>query len=190
MRDSSCRPLAGIGLTARYLEPPPSRRWFVTLEAENIFAGYSWATTKAAEDAEAARLSIRYADSLAPVLERRFSVQRKIEFFGPALVIARHAGDRPAIARNLGRIARAYVEQGQAEKALPLYEEQIEILESLGDRYGLSVALGDAGNAVQALGRVQKALECYRRQLEIAEELDASSLKAAAHKIWAPGTSP
>jgi tetratricopeptide (TPR) repeat protein len=97
-------------------------------------------------------------------------VDKAIEYYEQALVIAREIGER----RNenwLGNIGNAYYQLGQVDKAIEYYEQALVIAREIDERRNEGNWLGNLGSAYSALGQVDKAIEYYEQALVIAREI-------------------
>ena len=140
-------------------------------EWENFQAGYSWAAAHSSEDEEIARMCSAYPHAGAYCLDLRLSPHERIQWFESALTAARHLGDRTAAAIHLGNLGNAFMNQGQYDKAILLYQEWLETTQATGDRRGTGQALGNLGNAYHSLGGFPRAIELFEECLRIAREL-------------------
>ena len=98
-------------------------------------------------------------------------VEKAIEYYEKALVIAREIGDRRGEGNTLGNLGNAYRNLGEVEKAIEYYEKALVIAQEIADRRGEGNALGNLGNAYRNLGKVEKAIEYYEKTLVIAREI-------------------
>ncbi|MBN8656910.1 MAG: tetratricopeptide repeat protein [Anaerolineae bacterium] len=107
-------------------------------------------------------------------------VQKAIEFYEQALVIAREIGDRRNEGSWLGNLGLAYADLGEVQKAIEFYEQALVIKRKIGDRRSSGAALGNLGLAYAALGEVQKAIEFYEQALVIHREIGDRRSSGAA----------
>jgi tetratricopeptide (TPR) repeat protein len=98
-------------------------------------------------------------------------VEKAIEHYDQALVIAREIGDRRNEGNWLGNIGSAYYQLGQVEKAIEHYDQALVIAREIGDRRGEGNGLGNIGLAYSDLGQVDKAIEYNKQALVIAREI-------------------
>ena len=64
-----------------------------------------------------------------------------------------------------------YVEVGDYDKAMFIYEKALKKSEELGDKSGVGLSLNDIGNVYYNKGDYDKALDFYSRSFEIFEEI-------------------
>jgi tetratricopeptide (TPR) repeat protein len=98
-------------------------------------------------------------------------MEKAIEHYEQALVIAREIGDRRGEGADLGNLGNAYRALGQVDKASEYYEQALVIFCDIGDRRGEGNGLGNLGLAYYQLGQVEKAIEYYEQALVIAREI-------------------
>jgi len=108
--------------------------------------------------------------------------RRAIEYYEQALVIHREicaasqsAAERAAARRGegtvLGNLGSAYLQLGDARRAIGYYEQRLEIAREIGDRRGEGTVLGNLGSAYLQLGDARCAIGYYAQRLEIAREI-------------------
>ncbi len=149
--------LAGLGLFDR--------------ERQNVEAGQAWAAARAGQNREIARLCNAYPDAGVHVISLRLHPRAQVAWLEAALAAARSLGDREAEGANLGNLGSAYLNLGEAQKAIGYFEESLKIDREIGDRRGEGNALGNLGLAYSNLGEVQKAIGYYEEALKIAREI-------------------
>ncbi|MEW5959294.1 MAG: tetratricopeptide repeat protein [Chloroflexota bacterium] len=87
------------------------------------------------------------------------------------LTVARQAGDRRHEANVLGNLGDAYLDLGEARRAVSFYEQARLIFEEIADRRGAGYALANLSNAYLALNETQRAIDYQQQYLEIAREI-------------------
>ncbi|MCD4809684.1 MAG: tetratricopeptide repeat protein [Methanosarcinales archaeon] len=98
-------------------------------------------------------------------------VEKAIDYYEQALVIAKEIGDRRGERNCLGNLGNTYSNLGQVKKAIDYYEQALVIAKEIGDRRGEGKHLGNLGNAYRYLGQVKKAIDYYEKALVIAKEI-------------------
>ena len=101
-------------------------------------------------------------------------VDKAIECYKMALVIAKEIAYRQGEGVDLGNLGVAYNDLGQVEKAIEYYEQALVILKEIGDSRGEGNQLGNLGVAYNDLGQVEKAIEYYEQALVILKEIGDS----------------
>jgi tetratricopeptide (TPR) repeat protein len=69
---------------------------------------------------------------------------------------------------------------GQPEKAIEFYEQQLTIARAIGSRQNEVTALGSLANAYSALGQLEKAIRFYEQALTISREITDRRSEGAA----------
>jgi CHAT domain-containing protein/tetratricopeptide (TPR) repeat protein len=121
-------------------------------------------------------------------LLRLGDLDQALESFQEALPVIRQAGDRRSEGRvltNLGRLylqigqpqealtifeqatAHAYLQLGDAERALEYDRQALNIQREVSDKHGEGLALADLGGVYAFIGDEQKAQETYRQALPL-----------------------
>jgi ATP/maltotriose-dependent transcriptional regulator MalT len=98
-------------------------------------------------------------------------VEKAIEYYEDALVVAREIGDRRGEGNHLGNLGSAYYSLGQVEKAIEYHEDALAIAKDIRDRRGEGIRLGNLGNAYYSLGQVEKAIEYYEDAQKLTSEI-------------------
>jgi tetratricopeptide (TPR) repeat protein len=98
-------------------------------------------------------------------------VERAVEYYEQALVIAKEIGDRRGEGNRLGSLGNAYYALGQVERAIEFYEQALVIAKEIGDRRGEGTWLGSLGLAYAALGQVERVVDYHEQALVIAKEI-------------------
>jgi len=156
------------------------------VEWGNIQAGQAWASARAAQDHEAARLCSDYPDAGAYCLALRQHPRDYIRWLEAALAAARRLGNRGAEGRHLGNLGYAYDDLGDFRRAIEYYEEALVIHRSFGDQRGEGSVLGNLGLAYANLGETRRAVECYEEALAINRKIGAPGRRQRAQQ---PGLS-
>ena len=141
------------------------------LERPSIEAGQSWAASRMATHAPAARLAFAYTDAGAYVLSLRLPPRQRIGWLEAAVAGCRQTGDRQGEGNALGNLGNAWDDLGESRKAIELYEQVLAMAREIGDRRGEGTALGNLGIAWAALGEPRKAIGLYEQLLAIAREI-------------------
>lgn len=141
------------------------------LEWKNIEAGQAGAFHRAESDAETKALCSQYANAGAHLLDLRQHSRDRIRWLNAALKIARSIKDRKAEGAHLGNLGVAYINVGEARKAMEYYEQHLVIARELDDRNGESMALANLGLAYKSGGDLRKALDYQAQALAINREI-------------------
>jgi len=148
--------LAGLGLFDR--------------ERQNVEAGQAWAAARAGQNREIARLCNAYPDAGVHVISLRLHPRAQVAWLEAALAAARSLGDREAEGANLGNLGSAYLNLGEAQKAISYYEQALAIFHRLSNWHGEGAILGNLGSAYFSLGEIQKAIGYFEQSLAICRE--------------------
>jgi tetratricopeptide (TPR) repeat protein len=140
-------------------------------ERPNIEAGQMWARTHAAQDSEAAYLSMMYPNAGVYVLAIRQHPRELIAWLEAQATAARQLKRRDAEGVALGNLGIAYADLGEARRAIEYHEKTLIVMQEIGDRRGEGVALGGLGLAYYSLGETRRAIEYHEKRLVIAEEI-------------------
>ncbi|MEJ1929563.1 tetratricopeptide repeat protein [Nostoc sp. NIES-2111] len=84
--------------------------------------------------------------------------------------------EKAAIIHNLAYI---YVEQGDVEQAITLYNESLEIKQRIGDVQGQAATLHELGRIYSNKGEVEQAIALYHESLSISERIGNVQTQAA-----------
>ncbi|HOH21613.1 MAG TPA: NB-ARC domain-containing protein, partial [Anaerolineaceae bacterium] len=114
--------LAGLGLFDR--------------ERQNVEAGQAWAAARAGQNREIARLCNAYPAAGVHVISLRLHPRALIAWLEAALAAARNLGDREAEGANLGNLGSAYLNLGEAQKAISYCEQALAIFHRLSNWHG------------------------------------------------------
>ncbi|MBE9540982.1 MAG: tetratricopeptide repeat protein, partial [Proteobacteria bacterium] len=98
-------------------------------------------------------------------------VEKAVEYYENALVIAKEIGDRWGEGNHLGNLGNAYLNVGQVGKAIEYFQKALAILKEIDDRRGEGSVLGNLGNAYRNMGQVEKAIDYYEQALVISKEI-------------------
>ncbi|MBW4653748.1 MAG: CHAT domain-containing protein [Kaiparowitsia implicata GSE-PSE-MK54-09C] len=134
----------------------------------------SLSTEAAARLAEADRLFQQGTQKyqVSQFREALQSWQRALELYRDRVVqVAFPQESRQGEGNALGNLGIAYVDLGQYQEAIALYEQSLAIAREIGDRQGESNALGNLGNAYLSLDQYQQAIDFYEQSLVIAREI-------------------
>ncbi|MCC7160990.1 MAG: tetratricopeptide repeat protein [Anaerolineae bacterium] len=156
--------LAGGDATARGLA-------LFDLERGNLQHCEKWITENANHDAAADQLCVVYPDAGANLLFLRQHPRERIRHQEIALEAARRLGDRAAEGRQLANLGSCYIELGEPQRAIELYQERLTLAREIGDRRGEGIAYGNLGVAYADLGAARQAIEFYEQHLNIAREV-------------------
>jgi tetratricopeptide (TPR) repeat protein len=103
--------------------------------------------------------------------ELRYNMQAEwIPQLELALAATRRLHDRGSASRLLTTLGNAYVDLGDAGRALPYYTEALALAEAIGDRPDAGYALNNQGNAYADLGDTRRAIRSYTQWLAIVRE--------------------
>jgi tetratricopeptide (TPR) repeat protein len=98
-------------------------------------------------------------------------VEKAIEYYEQALVIAREIGDRGGEGAWLGNLGSAYSDLGQVEKAIEYHEQALVISREIGYRLLESASLIDMGDIFVYQNEWTKAIKLYNQARMIADEI-------------------
>jgi tetratricopeptide (TPR) repeat protein len=115
-------------------------------------------------------------DAIAP------EFRTAIAYYEQALTIARAVGDRTGAGSHLGNLGNAWLQLGDATRALDLLGQAVAILRETGDRPNEGFHLANLGTAYQTLGNVQAARRCWSEALAIYDSY--GDPRAAMVKGW------
>jgi non-specific serine/threonine protein kinase len=87
------------------------------------------------------------------------------------LDVARHSGDREAMAFGLRRLANLAAEQNDLPQARSLFEESLAISRELGDAWGTAFAVDNLGHLAVELGEYPAARRYHEETLSIWSDL-------------------
>lgn len=141
------------------------------VERENIEAGQAWSVSLIGKDEAATRLSIYYYFAGVYVLVLRLHPKERISWLEAGLKAAHLLNLKEAEGAALGNLGLAYMDLGEARKAIELYEQNLEIVRQTNDRLGQGAALGNLGIAFANLGETRKAIEFHEQSLLITREV-------------------
>ncbi len=140
-------------------------------ERSQIDAGWRWALAQV-NTPETDQLLLDYTNATVHIGDLRYDTRRERI---PQLEAQRAAAQRLKRSNEegaaLGNLGSAYLQLGEARKAVTFYEQDLDIARELGDRHGEGAALGNLGSAYLQLGEVRQAISFYEQHLEIAREL-------------------
>ncbi len=137
----------------------------------NIQAGQAWAAAQPVGDAEAQVLCDTYPDAAVDCLALRLPPGERILWREAALAAARRRRDRAAEAIHLGHLGDDYLDLGDSQRAIELYEESLAMIRELGDRHREGTVLGNLGLAYAGIGETQRAIDLYEQSLAIARQI-------------------
>jgi tetratricopeptide (TPR) repeat protein len=100
-------------------------------------------------------------------------VNKAIELYEQALVIAREIGDPRGEAANLNNLGMAYADLEQTKQAIEFYEKALAIAREIGSRQDEGANLGNMGLAYTDLGQVERAIEYLQQALQIDREINS-----------------
>ena len=138
-------------------------------ERMNIDAGWAWTKDNFKNDSTAASLCSAYLN-WPYLLDLRLHPKERISWLETALVVARQLKDKRMEGAHLGNLGNAYMNMGDARKAIEYYEKYLVITHEIEERRSEGIALANLGCAYRALGDVKKAIEFYKKSLAIARE--------------------
>lgn len=134
-------------------------------ERVHLEAAFEW--LQAQKDKESAQLLVALVNAVACVSNLRFHPRQTICWLEAERDAARLAEDREAEGAALGNLGNAYIDLGDARKAIECYEQHRDIAREIGDRRGEGNALGNLGLAYAALGDARHAIEYQEQALVI-----------------------
>jgi len=112
--------------------------------------------------------------TLVPLAERTVMLERILQ--------AARALDRATEALVLNYLGQAYTAQGDAKRALEVYEAYLQIAYDLHDRTGEATALMHIGTVCGALGDIKRARESWRHALALFKMI--GDPRAAQLRLW------
>jgi tetratricopeptide (TPR) repeat protein len=140
-------------------------------EWANIRTGQAWAASHAEENEEAAKLCNRYPNAAVYCLDLRLHPHERIKWSEAVLAAPRRLKDRRAEGANLVNLGNAYLELGEARRAIQCYKQQLVIAREIDDRRGEANSLGNLGVAYVHLGEARRAIEYHEQALAIDREI-------------------
>lgn len=139
-------------------------------ERAEITAGQRWVAGHADSEDTAASLAADYANTGIHVIALRLAGGTLVVWLKAALAACRRLGDRSGEAAAMGNLGNAWLDLGEARKAIEYYEQRLVFAREIGDRSGERITL-NIGNAWNALGEPRKAIELYEQALAITREI-------------------
>jgi tetratricopeptide (TPR) repeat protein len=140
-------------------------------EWPHIKAAKKWASECAGSDDAAARACDDLILGSVNLLALRLHPRERIAWLEAALTVSRRWHRRAEEGAALGNLGIAYLNLGEAHKAIELNEEYLVIAREVGDRRGEGNARGNLGSAYRKLGETRKAIELFAQHLFIAREV-------------------
>lgn len=166
------------GQAARTALPAFDSEW------ENIHAGQAWAAKYTGKDEEALTLCVEYPNAGASLLELRQSPRERIRWLEAALEAAKKFNDPNIEIAQLNNLGMAYVDSGNIQHALELFERALAIVRKTGE--ALDAVLGNLGMAYNALGEYKRAIHYYEKALSIQRRNgDLAGVKTTFNNIGA-----
>ena len=98
-------------------------------------------------------------------------VQKGIDYYEQALVIAQEIGDRRNEGVWLGNLGNAYKNLGQVDTAKEYYGKALEIAQEIGYRYLEALELVHTGDIFSDIGEFDNAGKLYNQAITIADEI-------------------
>jgi tetratricopeptide (TPR) repeat protein len=137
----------------------------------NIQAGFAWASGHSHDDEAGARICDDYPNAGAFCLALRQHPREQIRWREFALVAARQRKNRAGESVHLASLGFAYVNLGEARRAIEFYEQCLAIARDVSDRKREGQVLGNLGIAYANLGETGRAIELYEQRLAIARDI-------------------
>ena len=137
----------------------------------HIEVGQVWAAEHAASNDEAAVLAQNYPLRAAEILGLRLHALDQIGWLETSARAAHKLGNQKEEGAALGNRGIAYLDLGEARKAIEYFEQHLAIARETGHRLGEGNALGNLGLAYRYLGEKLKAIEYFKQDLAIAREI-------------------
>ena len=150
------------------------------IELPNIEAAQLWAENNAGTSAEAARITVAYANTATDVIGLLLPPPRWTDWLKAAIDASRTLNDPIGEAYALGNVGVAHLKQGDAVQAMPHLEHCITLSQKLNDISLEARALGSLGLAHSLIGNVQQAISYYERNLTLARKIQDRPAEAAA----------
>lgn len=139
------------------------------LEWLHIASARSFTTSMMESSTQAAQLT-NYTMH-AYCINLRLHPKKQIDWFEASARASMRLHDKEGEGIHLGNLGLAYLEFGDANKAIEFNDQALKIYRDLGDRRGESSALCDLGLAYAVLGDVNKAIELFEHGLAIDREI-------------------
>lgn len=144
-------------------------------ERAHIDAARRWAAEQAGTE-EGDRLLVDDAAATLYIGALRYNARgERIPHWKRVVEAARRLGDQRAEGRTLGNLGGAYIELGEARRAIDYCEQALRSFRALGDRYREGVILGNLGLAFADLGETRRAIAFYEQNLAILHEIGDQS---------------
>jgi len=141
------------------------------LEWKNFQAGQAWAEVYANKDNVAEQLCSAYPNAGADLLELRQYPPERIRWHETALTSAKRLKDRPAEGAHRNSLGLAYMNLGEARKAIKFFEQALAISHEIGDRRNEGAIQGNLGVVYRNLGDARKAIKFFEQALAISREI-------------------
>lgn len=142
-------------------------------DMQQIVRGYEWAASSAERLDAAAELCSRYPYDGELVVYLRMSPRRRIEWCQTSAAAAERIGDRGLEAAHLHKLAMAYLDVGEIERALPKEERALAINREIERPEYEASCLGGMGLLHAARGDHGQAIDWYEQALAVYATLDA-----------------
>jgi CHAT domain-containing protein/predicted negative regulator of RcsB-dependent stress response len=122
----------------------------------------------------------RAIDALHRLCHAHFRLDRlplATAFCDEALELLRAEDDRRGLDNLLDLAGLVRLEQGQPERAIPLFEEALALYEARGSERGVALALSHLGLANHLVGRTRLAVDAFERALDTAPEREEATIR-------------
>ena len=107
------------------------------------------------------------------------SIKFSLEALNGVLERCRQAGDRPSEAHALGAIASSYSALHQQQKAVEMFQAELNLWRALGDKKNEATTLAHLGDVYREWGFPDQAIHFYREALKTDTDPNSSVEQAA-----------
>ena len=145
----------------------------------NIQKGQAWSANMSEEDEVASKLCSTFPESCIHLLNLRAHSELIISWFEQALLSAEKLNALSVKRSILGLLGLPYLNLGDIQKAIHLFEEHLDMCKHDGDKPGEAASLANLGVAYSELGKYQRSIEYYERSLQIRNEYSVNLEQSA-----------
>ncbi len=140
-------------------------------EWDNIRAGQSWVASHTLEAKSFSKLCSDYGIVGKDILDIYLTSLEKLRWLDDALAAARFLEDTIAECKHLDNTGHIYVDLGNNDQAITVFEQALSIAEKLGDEHAVQSIFEGLGNAYRTKSDIRRAIEFYEKGLSIARKI-------------------
>jgi tetratricopeptide (TPR) repeat protein len=148
-------------------------------EWANIEAAMKWAGLNSKDDDEAAAYCSEYIKASIDLLDLRVEPRRRLFWLNLAAKAAWRLKDRMAEGLHINSVGSAYLQMGEAARAMKFYQNALEILRSIGNSQGEGIVTFNMGKVYADTGNFQQSVQLYKTALSILQEYKDIRTEAA-----------